>query len=308
MAKNDKQKKLYDAACKKVLSEKGIIANILRTCVSEFEDYSVSDIVNNKYIQGTPEVSVVTVEPDGAATRIENQQTEDKSEKEGTVYYDIRFSAIAPSNNKPIELIINIEAQNDFYPGYPLLKRAIYYCSRLISSQYGTVFVKSHYEKIQKVYSIWICTNPAKEWEYTITRYQMQEQHIVGKATAKKENYNLIVPIIVCLGSKHYTDLTGLLRMLNLVLLDSTSSQNKTEVLSREFDIQITPHLEKGVAEMCNLSEGVEKRAKNEERLKNLRSLIKNMKISAEQAMNALNIPISERSYYEELLNTKTNG
>lgn len=26
-------------------------------------------------------------------------------------------------------------------PGYPLLKRAVYYCGRMISSQYGTVFV-----------------------------------------------------------------------------------------------------------------------------------------------------------------------
>ena len=53
-----------------------------------------------------------------------------------------------------------MEAQNQFYPGYPLIKRGIYYCCRMVSSQYGTVFTSSHYEKIKKVYSIWICTNP----------------------------------------------------------------------------------------------------------------------------------------------------
>lgn len=59
------------------------------------------------------------------------------------------------TNNEPLYYVhINLEAQNDFNPGYPLLKRAVYYCGRMISSQYGTVFVKSHYEKIQK---IWEC-------------------------------------------------------------------------------------------------------------------------------------------------------
>lgn len=99
MPEKDEQKKLYDAACKKVLSEKGIIANILKACVSEFKDCSVSDIVSN-YIQGSPEVGLTTVEADSVATRIESQQTEDKSENEGTVYYDVRFTAVAPSDGE----------------------------------------------------------------------------------------------------------------------------------------------------------------------------------------------------------------
>ncbi|WP_298461563.1 PD-(D/E)XK nuclease family transposase [uncultured Mitsuokella sp.] len=134
---------------------------------------------------GTPDVGTIVVEPDGGSPlRIRNEQTEDKTQHEGTVFYDIRFTALAPRSDKPIELIINIEAQNDFHPGYPLLKRAIYYCSRMISSQYGTIFTKSHYEKIQKVYSIWICTEPTKEWAYSITRYRMMEEHLEGQPQA----------------------------------------------------------------------------------------------------------------------------
>ncbi|MGN0950892.1 MAG: hypothetical protein ACI4OH_09195, partial [Mitsuokella sp.] len=133
-----------------------IIANILKSCVSEFQDLSIDEIARH-CIQGTPEVSTIPVEPDISTTRIQSQQTEDKTLTEGTVFYDIRFTALAPADGMPIALIINFEAQNDFEPGYPLLKRALYYCSRMISSQYGTVFTKSHYEKIQKVYSIWIC-------------------------------------------------------------------------------------------------------------------------------------------------------
>ena len=259
MSEAEEQKRQYDAACKNVLSEKGIIANILQDCVGEFQTCSIDEIVN-RCIEGQPETGTVLVEPNGGISRITSQQVEDKSEREGTVFYDIRFTAVAPSDGKPIRLIINIEAQNNFHPGYPLLKRAIYYCSRMISSQYGTVFTKSHYEKIEKVYSIWICTMPTKKWAYTITRYRMREENLVGQTQAPREDYDLLTPILVCLGSKQYTELKGLLRMLNLVLLDNVSPEGKTKTLKEEFHVQVTPHLEKGVAEMCNLSEGIEKR------------------------------------------------
>lgn len=45
-------------------------------------------------------------------------------------------------------LILLVEAQNALRPGYPLIKRAIYYCSRMISSQYGVEFSHSQYQKI----------------------------------------------------------------------------------------------------------------------------------------------------------------
>lgn len=307
------QKKAYDAVCKKVLSEKGIIANILKSCVSEFQDVSIDEIVRH-CIQGTPEVGTIPVEPDASITRIQNEQTEDKTLTEGTVFYDIRFTALAPADGKPIALIINFEAQNDFEPGYPLLKRALYYCGRMISSQYGTVFTKSHYEKIQKVYSIWICTSPTKAWSYTITRYSMKEENLIGQAKAPQKDYDLLTPILVCLGKKRYTELTGLLRMLNLVLLDKISSDSKVKTLAEEFDVETTPHLEKGVAEMCNLSEGIERRGeergeargKAKERLaltlKSIRNLMDSCSWSAEQAMAALKIPEKDRPTYIALL------
>lgn len=313
----DQLKTAYDAICKKVLSEKGIIANILKSCVKEFENSSIDEIARH-CIQGTPEVGTVLVEPDANVTRIQSEQTEDKTLTEGTVFYDIRFTALAPTNGKPIELIINIEAQNDFNPGYPLLKRAIYYCSRLISSQYGTVFTKSHYEKIQKVYSIWICTAPTKTWAYIITRYSMQEENIIGQAKAPRSDYDLLTTILICLGKKRYTELTGLLKMLNMVLLDNISSDSKVKTLSEEFKVETTPHLEKGVAEMCNLSEGIEKRgisigeARGEARgeakerdsitVKHVQALMRKSGLTVDAAMDILDVPKADRPRYAEII------
>ncbi len=130
----------YDAACKRLLSEKSILARIMRRCVPEYLNCSVEDI-EKRYIEGTPQVGEVPVFPDGQSPIIRGQDTSDKSVSEGTVTYDIRFQALIPGTDDRLSLIINIEAQNKYNPGYPLTMRGIYYCARMISSQYGQEFV-----------------------------------------------------------------------------------------------------------------------------------------------------------------------
>ena len=139
------EKASYDAACKRLLSEKIILAWIMKNCLEEYQDCDVNEIAE-KYIEETPQISEVAVAPDESnkVSMIHGAGNEDVSLTEGTVTYDIRFLAAAPVSGELIRLIINLEAQNDFYPGYPLIKRGIYYCSRMISAQYGTEFTKSH--------------------------------------------------------------------------------------------------------------------------------------------------------------------
>ena len=59
------------------------------------------------------------------APRIAQTGVEDKTLTEGTITYDIRFNALAPVSGELIGLIINLEAQNKYDPGYPLTKRGI---------------------------------------------------------------------------------------------------------------------------------------------------------------------------------------
>ena len=57
------------------------------------------------------------------------------------------------------QVIINLEAQKDEPTGYHILNRAIFYASRLVSSQKERDFVKTNYNDIKRVFSIWICMN-----------------------------------------------------------------------------------------------------------------------------------------------------
>ena len=249
----------YDAACKRVLSEKAILARIMKSCLEEYRHCDVNDIAE-KYIEGQPQVSAVPVLPDDGGTVISGMDTEDKSVHEGTVTYDIRFRSIVPDSDERIALIINLEAQNDFYPGYPLIKRGIYYCCRMISSQYGREFTGPHYEKIKKVYSIWICMNPPKNRENTITRYRLIEEHMVGEAVELVRNYDLLSIIMLCLGGPDGKNYDGVLRMLDVLLGSETSEMEKRKILQDDYNIQMTLAMKREVTVMCNLSKGVEEK------------------------------------------------
>ncbi len=254
------EKASYDAACKRLLSEKIILAWIMKNCLEEYRDCDVEEIAE-KYIEGTPQVGEVAVAPDESnrASMIQGAGNEDASLTEGTVTYDIRFLATAPVSGELIRLILNVEAQNDFYPGYPLIKRGIYYCSRMVSAQYGTEFTNSHYENIKKVYSIWICMNPPKSRENSITRYYIAEENLVGSVKERKADYDLMAAVMICLGKEADAG-TDLLKLLNVLLSTETGSQDKCQILEEDFHIRMTLALESEVSLMCNLSKGVEEK------------------------------------------------
>ena len=254
------QKAQYDAACKKVLAEKIILAWIMKHTMKEYADYEVREIVE-RFIVGEPKVAETKVMPDETnAPKIIGTGVEDMTVTEGSITYDIQFRAIVPDTDEVVQMIINVEAQNDFYPGYPIIKRGIYYCARMISSQYGTVFMKSHYEKIQKVYSVWICMNPPKERNHTITGYSLTEKQYVGNVKEKEEYYDLMNAVMICLGNSGNETENDLLRMLDVLLSTDKEADEKKTILENEFQIPMTEKMEMEVETMCNLSDGVEQK------------------------------------------------
>jgi len=126
-------KRMYDEVCKQILSNKMILAWIMKGCTTEFRDIDASDIAN-RYIEGTPDIGSVSLV---TGENIQGMNNEGRRIGEGRIFYDIRYRAIVPNKEETIELILNIEAQSHYNPGYPILKRAIYYASNMVSSRYG---------------------------------------------------------------------------------------------------------------------------------------------------------------------------
>ena len=278
------EKAQLDAACKRLVSEREILAWLMKSCLEEYRDCGVKEIAE-RYIEGTPQVGEEPVHPD-EAPRIHGMSTEDSSIHEGTVVYDVRFTAMAPSTGEPIRLIINLEAQNNYHPGYPIVMRALYYCCRLISSQYGREFTHGRYDKIKKVYSIWICMNPPKNRKNTITRYRIAENNLVGSVKEQKAYYDLMTAVMVCLGAEDDQNYEGLLKLLDVLFSTEANLKEKQEILEQEFSIGMTQAMESEVSLMCNLSQGIEEKGiqkgiqegKKEERQRGIQAMVSVLK------------------------------
>ena len=152
----------YDDKAKRLLSNKIILAHILIKTVDEFRGMNPNDVVS--YIEGDPFVSIVPIEPGLTSTekvkdgqRVVGMNTENAEVNEGLIRFDIVFYVRMKDGIS--QVIVNIEAQKDEPTGYHILNRAVFYVSRLISSQKERDFVKTNYNDINRVFSIWVCMN-----------------------------------------------------------------------------------------------------------------------------------------------------
>lgn len=126
------EKAQLDTEVKNVLSDKYILAWILSRVAIEFRGMPIQTIV--QCIEDEPLISRVYVNPGKTNESIIGRDTDDKVPKEGEARFDILFHVITPSKER-LKIIINVEAQKSFNPGYDLVTRGIYYGARLISSQ-----------------------------------------------------------------------------------------------------------------------------------------------------------------------------
>ncbi len=294
-------RKSYDAAAKRLLSYKEVIANILKYAVREFKDCSLNEIIS--CLNGNPEIGTALVD-DEFTPKVDAAGTESVSENDGIRSFDIKFRVMLPTNEEA-ELIINLESQNSYYPGYTLEKRGIYYLSRLISSQYNVEFTKSNFDKLKKVYSIWICTHAPKSLANTITEYRFKPENLVGEVPDIPEKYDLMSLIMINLGTKN-KNYSGLIRMLD-ILLNMYPKADKTkdaeEILKNDYNITLRSFC-KEVDSMCNLSQGIYNDGKIEglaegEIIKAIK-VVKNLLAKGFSLEEALSIADIDKETYEK--------
>lgn len=254
---SESQAKL-DECCKALLAEKQFLAWILQSCEDAYKDKNIDEIID--CIEGEPEIGKIPIgeglENKYAAEKISGMSTEDASKYEGTIRYDIRFRSRLP-DKKESELIVNVEAQNNFNPGYRLVTRGLYYAGRMISSQKGSEFDHSDYSRLKKVHSIWICLHPDKQWRGTINTYQIQEKHLLGSVSEDKAAYDKMQVTLICLDERSDNKEKNVISLLNIVLDSDVSAMEKLELLKENFQIRTTEQLGREVSSMCNYSEGI---------------------------------------------------
>ena len=125
--------------------------------------------------------------------------------------------------------MVDVEAQKDFYPGYDIVTRGVYYAARQISAQKGIEFEHSDYDNIKKVYSIWICLYPPKYCENSIMKYQIQEKITYGAAEKGKFRYDLMEIVLINLPREIKIETTPTLNgMLKILFSPKLSKKENT--------------------------------------------------------------------------------
>lgn len=251
-----------DESCKILLSNKEVIARILQTVVDELSAYD-TDFIRDYCIEGDVIVSKDYIQNKNidrsykTCDVITGLGNESVILGEGIFTFDIIFHVIFPREKECVKMIINMEAQNKYNPGYFIETRGVYYTSHMISSQYGKEFTGSDYSKIKKVYSIWIGMNPSKKDVYTIRTISLCSKNKIGNPLDIKQAYDLINITKICLGgevSEKYENYSGIIKMLDIIFSNRLSAQVKMKVLSDEYSIQVS-EIEEDMSDMCNFSE-----------------------------------------------------
>ena len=275
----------YDTRVKRLLAQKSILAHILVKTVDEFKGMKPEDVV--KYIEGEPSISVVPVEPglanmekpDAAGQRIVGLNTENAEINEGLVRFDIIFYVRMPSvddtKNGLSQIIVNIEAQKDEPTEYKILNRAIFYVSRLISSQKERDFVNTNYDDIKQVFSIWICMNMD---DNSLSHIHLTKDEML-KPCNWKGNLDLLNIVLIGITNEipEHDEKYEMHRLIGTLLSGELKEQEKLDIIEHEYNIPISQEFREDVRIMCNLSTGIEERATERATEKTSEKFILNM-------------------------------
>ena len=253
----------YDTRVKRLLAQKSILAHILVKTVDEFKGMKPEDVV--KYIEGEPSISVVPVEPglanmektDATGQRIVGLNTENAEINEGLVRFDIIFYVCM--KNGLSQIIVNIEAQKDEPTEYKILNRAIFYVSRLISSQKERDFVNTNYDDIKQVFSIWICMNMD---DNSLSHIHLTKDELL-KPCNWKGNLDLLNIVLIGITNEipEHDEKYEMHRLIGALLSSELKEQEKLDIIEHEYNIPISQEFREDVRIMCNLSTGIEERA-----------------------------------------------
>ena len=153
------------------------------------------------------------------------------------------------------QVIVNVEAQKDEPSGYHILNRAVFYVSRLVSSQKERDFVKTNYNDIRRVFSIWVCMGMD---ESSMAYVHLAKDDLLG---SYPWNGGLDLLNIVLIGISNelpeHDEKYELHRLLSTLLSMELTFDEKLGIIEKEYSIVVDDRIREDVSAMCNLSQGI---------------------------------------------------
>jgi hypothetical protein len=125
----------------------------------------------------------------------------------------------------------------------------------MVSSQKERDFVKTNYDDIKRVVSIWICLNMK---ENSMNHYHLTNDVLLGNQKWEgKEDMISIVLLGLSNELPEHDEEYELHRLLGALLSKSLTQNEKLKIIGNEYDIPLEDEFRKELGSMCNLSQGI---------------------------------------------------
>ena len=291
-----KEGTLVDEELKDRLMSKEILAYIASQFVDDFAHMSWKQVL--PYLEDPLSFGV-------------NRGDRERSDREhGSIRYDILVRLRSPrGKDKRIGVLLNIEGQNEVRSYEAVKRRMLSYPCRLVSEQKEDVFTNDRYEDLAEVVSVWLFLRPAEKDQGRVVEWSMagrQLSDLDESDTRWKGGLKGLKVVAVCVPDQKHVQSKTVADLLGVYLDPGLSPGERSEKLRDDWDVHLPPQTEEdtGMFEGAGRSlwkEGVQK-GKEENLLENIQSLVEQLHLSPEQAMDALDIPPEERDRIREKL------
>ena len=135
------------------LQKKVFLAPVLKNIVPEYKELNLETI----------EELITTHSNVKVNPQVYNADDSGKGNETETHYDVLADCALPDGETICVGFFFDLEMQRESKPGYPIPKRGVYYCCRLISRQIENLGEES-YNQLKPVYSVWILINNIPEY------------------------------------------------------------------------------------------------------------------------------------------------
>lgn len=301
MLENNKFKKAYNEQCKSILSFKFVLATIMKNCLYEYKHCEIEEIMND------------LIEKDISSN---GEKIIGYTNDFDDVRMDLFFSAALPNSNESIGMLINLEPQKTTHVGYQINNRALLYAGYELVFQHGRNVIKSNYDQLKKVVSLWICFDaPTKEEENSITYFHLTKDIVLGYNVIEPKDYDKLQIIIIYMGQNSSNH--PLLNFIELLFTNRIQPNEKLELLKEQYQMNPSISFNEEVNKMCGLADRIEEQALKiglqqgrEEGeilgiLTAIKALMQTYNCSVVDAMKMIKIKEDDYVIFENLLNEK---